>query len=100
MVGLDDCSILQPRQLVISRLGGMHDSISIQNLSSHGFACMSSQDMSRVIKEHLALRDLRQTRVSEGTQYPCNSDGLRSLIVWSGEFRLCNAAMTLRTDHI
>jgi hypothetical protein len=78
----------------------MHDSISVQNLSSHGFACMSSQDMSRVIKEHLALRDLRQTRVSEGTQYPCNSDRLRSSIVWSGEFRLCHAAMTLRTDHI
>jgi hypothetical protein len=42
MVGLDDCSILQFRHLVESRLGGTHDSISVQNLGSHGFACMSS----------------------------------------------------------
>jgi hypothetical protein len=33
MVGLDDYSILQLGHLVGSRLGGMHDSISIQNLS-------------------------------------------------------------------
>jgi hypothetical protein len=58
MVGLDDCCILQPKHLVESRLGGMHDLISIQNLSSRGFACMSSHAMSRVTKEHLAWRDL------------------------------------------
>jgi hypothetical protein len=33
MVMLDDCSILQPRHLVRSRLGGMHDSFSVWNLS-------------------------------------------------------------------
>jgi hypothetical protein len=33
MVGLDDNNISQPEHLVKSRLGGMHDSISIQNLS-------------------------------------------------------------------
>jgi hypothetical protein len=54
MAGLDDSSILQLRHLVRSRLGGTHDLINIQNLSSHGFACMSSQAMSRVTKEHLA----------------------------------------------
>jgi hypothetical protein len=33
MAGLDDCNILQPRNLVGRRLGGTHDSISVQNLS-------------------------------------------------------------------
>jgi hypothetical protein len=61
MAELDDCSILQPRQLVESRLGGTHDSISIQTLSSHGFTCTSSQAKSRMTKEHLARHDLRQT---------------------------------------
>jgi hypothetical protein len=42
MAGLDDCSILQPRHLVRNRLGGMHDSISVQNLRSLGFTCTSS----------------------------------------------------------
>jgi hypothetical protein len=43
MVGLDDYIILQPRHLVVrSRLGGMHDLISIWNIRSHSFACGSS----------------------------------------------------------
>jgi hypothetical protein len=88
MTGLDDRSILQPGHLVESRLRGMHDSISVQNLSSHSFASTSSQVMSHVTKEHLARHDLRQTRVSGGTRYPCNSDGSRSSNVWSGELRL------------
>jgi hypothetical protein len=54
MAKLDDCNILQPEYLIESRLGGMHDSISVQNLSSHGFTWMSSQAMSRATKEHLA----------------------------------------------
>jgi hypothetical protein len=33
IAGLDDCSSSQFRHLVRSRLGGMHDSISVQNLS-------------------------------------------------------------------
>jgi hypothetical protein len=79
MTGLDDCSILQPGHLVGSRLRGMYDSISVQNLRSHSFACGSSQDMSRTTKEHLAWCDLRQTRVSEGTWYPTTLEdqGLR-----------------------
>jgi hypothetical protein len=88
MVGLDDCNILQPGDLVGSRQRGTHDSIIIQNLSSQDFACTSSQSLSRTTKEHLAQHDLRQTRVSGGTQYPCNSDGSRSSNVWSGELRL------------
>jgi hypothetical protein len=59
MAGLDDCSILQPGYLVKNRMGGMHDSISAQNIRSHSFACMSSEDMSRTTKEHLAWHDLR-----------------------------------------
>jgi hypothetical protein len=86
MVGLDDCSILPPAHLVKNRLRGMHDSISVQNLRSHGFACMSTQAMSRATKEHLAWSDLRETRVSGGTRYPCNSGGSISLNVWSGDF--------------
>jgi hypothetical protein len=70
MVGLDDSSILPPGHLVGNRLGGMHDSISVQNLRSHSFACGSSQAMCRVTKEHLACHGLRQTRVSWGTRYP------------------------------
>jgi 5-methylcytosine-specific restriction endonuclease McrA len=54
MAELDDCNILQLRHLVRKRLGGAQDSINVQNLISHGFACMSSQDMSHVTKEHLA----------------------------------------------
>jgi hypothetical protein len=88
IAGLDDCSILQPRHLVGSRLGGTHDLINNQNLSSHGFTCTSSQAMSRVIKEHLAWRDLRQIRVSKRTRYPCNSGRSRSSNVWLGEIRL------------
>jgi hypothetical protein len=88
MSGLDDYNILQPGYLVGHRLGGMHDSISVQNLSLHGFACTSSQAMSHMTKEHLAWHDLRQTRVSRGTQCPCNSDGSRSSNVWLGELGL------------
>jgi hypothetical protein len=87
MARLDDCSILQPKHLVGNRLGETHNSISIQNLRSHGFACTSSQAMSHTIKEHLAWRDLRETRVSGVTRYPCNSGGSRSLNVWSGDLR-------------
>jgi hypothetical protein len=88
MIGLDDCIILQPRHLVRSRLGGTLDLISVQNLNSHDFACMSSQAISRATKEHLAWCDLGQIRVSGGTQYPCNSGGSRSLNVWSRELRI------------
>jgi hypothetical protein len=61
MASLDDCNILQPRHLVGCRLGGTHKSISIQNISSHGFARTSSQAMGCVNKDHLARHDLRQT---------------------------------------
>jgi hypothetical protein len=88
MAGLDDCSILQPGHLVRNRLGGTHDWISVQNLSSHGFACTSSHAKSHAMKEHLAQHDLRQTRVSGGTRYPCNSDGSRSSNAWLGELML------------
>jgi hypothetical protein len=79
MAGLDDYNILQSRHLVKNRLGGMHDLIGVQNLISHSFACGSSQAMSYATEEHLAWRDLRQTRVSRGTQYPTTLEdqGLR-----------------------
>jgi hypothetical protein len=88
MAGLDECSILQPGHLVGSKLRGTHDLINIQNLSLYGFACTSSQAISCATKEHFVQCDLRQTRVSKGTRYPCNSDGSRFLNVWSGELRL------------
>jgi hypothetical protein len=65
MARLKDCNILQPRHLVKNRLGGMHDSINVQNFRSDGFACTSSQTMSCTIKEHLAWCDLRKK-----TEYP------------------------------
>jgi hypothetical protein len=56
--------------------------------------------MRHVTKEHLAWRDLRETQVSGGTRYPCNSGGSRSLNVSLGELRLkCRMIMTLRIDH-
>jgi hypothetical protein len=70
MAGLEDYSILQPWHLVRNKLGGMYDSISVQNLWSHSFACRSSQAMCHVTKEHLACHDLRKIRVSGGTRYP------------------------------
>jgi hypothetical protein len=57
MARLDDCSILQLK----NRLGGTHDSISIQNLLAYSFAGMSSQAMCHATKEHLALCNMRQT---------------------------------------
>jgi hypothetical protein len=54
MAGLDDCSILQPGHLVGSRLGGTHDSFSIQNLSISWLRMFKSQVMCRVTNEHLA----------------------------------------------
>jgi hypothetical protein len=50
MAELDKCNILQPRHLVGNRLGGTHDSISVQNLRPHSFACGSSQAMCRAKK--------------------------------------------------
>jgi hypothetical protein len=88
MAELDDCRILQPGHLVGKRLGGAHGSINIQNLRPHGFACTSSQSMSRATKEHLAWRDLRETQVSGGTRCSYNPGGLRSSNVCSGEPRL------------
>jgi hypothetical protein len=69
MAELDDCSILQPEHLVENRLGGTHDSISVQKLRSHNFACRSSQTMCHVTKEHLACWDMRKNQVSRGTRY-------------------------------
>jgi hypothetical protein len=70
MAGLDVYSILQLGHLVRNRLGGTHDSISVQNLISHSFTCMSSQTMCRGTKEHLACDDMRKVQVSGGTRYP------------------------------
>jgi hypothetical protein len=70
MVGLDDCSILQPGYLVGNRLEGTHDSISVQNLISHSFACGTNQVICRTTKDHLACRDLRKIWVSGGAWYP------------------------------
>jgi hypothetical protein len=88
MARIDDCSILQTGHLVKNRLGGMHDSISVQNLISHNFACTSSQANSHATKEHLAWHDMRQTRVSGGTPYPDSPCRSRSSNVWSGELTL------------
>jgi hypothetical protein len=70
MAGLDDCNILQLRHLVRNRLGGTHDSISVQNLRAHSFTCRSSHAMCHTTKEHLTCRDLRKNWVFRGTRYP------------------------------
>jgi hypothetical protein len=70
MAGLDDCNILQAIHLVKNRLGGTHDSISVQNIRSHNFTCKNSHVVCYTTKEHLACRNLRKIRVSGGTRYP------------------------------
>jgi hypothetical protein len=60
IAGLDEYNILQPGHLVENRPGGMHDSISIQNLRLHSFTCRSSQATCHVTKEHLTCGDLRK----------------------------------------
>jgi hypothetical protein len=66
--------------------------------TSHGFACSSSQAMCRVKNEHLTWCDLRKTRASGGTWYPCNSVGSRFLNVRQAK-AICRVTMVLRTDH-
>jgi hypothetical protein len=88
MTGLDDCNILQLRHLVGSGLWGMHDSFSDQNLSISRLHMFKCQAMCRMTNKHLASLDLRESRVSRRTWYPCNSSGSMSLNVWSGEPRL------------
>jgi hypothetical protein len=51
MVGLEDCSILQPRHLVRSRLGGTHDSFSILNLSISWLRMFKCQAMCRATND-------------------------------------------------
>jgi hypothetical protein len=69
MAGLDDYSILQPRHLVESRLGGMHDSLSVQNLSISRLRMFKCQAMCRMTNVLLAQLDLRETQVSRRTRY-------------------------------
>jgi hypothetical protein len=88
MAGLDDCNTLQPGRLVRSRLGGAHASFSVQNLSISQLHMFKSQPMCHANDEHLAQIDLKETRVSRRTRYPCNSGRSRSSNVWLGEPRL------------
>jgi hypothetical protein len=52
MARLDDYSILQPEHLVGSRLVGMHDSFSIQNLSISWLCKFKCQAMCYATNEH------------------------------------------------
>jgi hypothetical protein len=61
MAGLDNGSILQPGHLVGSRLGGMHDSFNIQNLSFSWLHMFKCQTMCCMTDRHLARLDLRET---------------------------------------
>jgi hypothetical protein len=54
MIGLDDCSILQPEHLVRSRLGETHDSFSVQNLNISWLLMFNYQAMCHVTDRHLA----------------------------------------------
>jgi hypothetical protein len=85
MAGLHDYNILQPRHLVRSRLGVMHDLFSVQNLSISRLCMFKSKAMCCTMNDHLAPLDLRESRVSRLTQYPCNSGRSRFLNVWLDE---------------
>jgi hypothetical protein len=88
MVRLDECSILQARHLVESRLRGTHDSFSIWNLNISQLRMFKIQAMCRVTNEHLAQLDLRETRISKGLGTPCNLGGSGTSNVRLGEPRL------------
>jgi hypothetical protein len=98
MARLDGYKILQLEHLVKSRLGGTYDSFSVQKLSISRLRMFKCQAMCHATDGHLARLNLRETRVSKRTQYPCNSGGSRSLNVWSGS-ALCHTTMELITDH-
>jgi hypothetical protein len=70
MAGLDICSVLRPGHLVVNRLRGTHELISVQNLMLRSILCGRSQAMCHTTKEHIACCSLSRTRVFEGTQYP------------------------------
>jgi hypothetical protein len=59
--GLDDYIILEPEHLVGSRLGGMHDSSSIQNLIISRLRMFKCQTMCRATDRYFAQIDLRET---------------------------------------
>jgi hypothetical protein len=91
--------ILQHGHLVGSRLGGTHDLISVRNLSSHGFACTSSQAMSHATQEHLAWHDLRQTSIrKDSVLIQLRRIKVFKCLVTRAQ-ALFHASTTLRTDH-
>jgi hypothetical protein len=68
MVELDDCNILQPGHLVRSRLGGVHDSFSVQNLIISRLRMFKCQVMCHATGRHLAQLDLIETSISRRTR--------------------------------
>jgi hypothetical protein len=68
MVELDDCNILQPGHLVRSRLGGVHDSFSVQNLIISRLRMFKCQVMCHATGRHLARLDLIETSISRRTR--------------------------------
>jgi hypothetical protein len=87
MIRLDYYNILQPRHLVESRLGGMHDLFSARNLDISQLHMFKSQAMCCATNEHLARLDLRETLVSTRSRYPCNFYESMSSNVSSGKPR-------------
>jgi hypothetical protein len=100
MVGLDDCSILQPRHLVRRRLGGTYDSISVQNLNiswlSHAQVVRPWATRWTILSPAWSERTLSIQKGSVPLQ-------LRLIKVFECLVRqakaLCRATMALRTDH-
>jgi hypothetical protein len=88
MGSIDDCSILQPKHLVRSKLGWTHDSFSIWNLSIPWLRMFKCQTMCRATDRQLAQLNLRETRAYKRTRYHWNSGGSRSLNICSGVPRL------------
>jgi hypothetical protein len=100
MVGLDDNNILQLGHLVGSRLGGMHDSISIHNLS-----------ISRLRIDKESVHETRDQRALSLAWSEINSSIRRDLVPMQlRRFKifeclvrrvkaLCRVTMAVRTDH-
>jgi hypothetical protein len=59
MIELDDCNILQLRQLVGSRQSRVHDSVSVRNLNISRLHMLKCQAMHHTTNEHIARLDLR-----------------------------------------
>jgi hypothetical protein len=99
MTELDDCSILQPRYLVWSRLGGTHDSFSDWNLS---ISWLRVQVSGHVLRDQWTLNPAWSERnlSIQKNSVPLQLGRIKvfECLIRRGN-ALCRTTMALRIDH-